>query len=373
MKAPPRLPLICLLLAAVACGRDAPQEAISAPPIAIASVTLMDLEDRIEATGQLIARDRGTISAEVSGRVTEIVTDEGRAVESEGVVLRIDPERRELEVQTARAQLAEARAARKEQRREALRMRELRRERVAAQARMEQAETALQLAQARVDAADARLRGTERALRDSNVRAPFAGLVAERLVSTGEFVKVGQPLFELVSLDPIEVEFRLAEVDSSRVALGQTVDVRVSPFPERVFFATVTFVSPTIDPRTRTLRVKGLISNAQGLLRPGLFARADLGVDRRSGVRMVPEEAVLQRADGAVAFRVIEGDRVERRVLEIGKFVDGKIEVVTGLGEHDVVAIRGQAALVDGSKVSIREYDGTEMTPPVARGGVSKR
>ena len=90
----------------------------------------------------------------------------------------------------------------------------------------------------------------------------------------------------------------MAEVDSSRVQPGQTVDVRVAPFPDEVFQATVTLVSPTIDPATRTLRVKATLANAEGRLRPGLFARADLGVSTRDDVLMIPEEAVLQRADG---------------------------------------------------------------------------
>ena len=165
------------------------------------------------------------------------------------------------------------------------------------------------------------------------------------------------PLFELVSLDPIEVEFHLAEVDAARVRVGLPIDVRLAPYPDEVFRATVSVVSPTIDSRTRTLRVKGLLLNPERRLYPGLFARVDLGIDRRTGVAMVPEEAVLQRADGAVVFRVVEANRVERVVVEIGIIRDGWVEIVRALRPGEVVIQRGHADLIDGSVVAAREAD----------------
>ena len=144
----------------------------------------------------------------------------------------------------------------------------------------------------------------ERALRDASVAAPFDGLRGAALrVSVGEFVQPGEALFELVALDPIEVEFHLAEVDSARVALGPAGRrARGAVSRTRSSRRPCTWCRRAIDPRTRTLRVKALLANADGRLRPGLFARADLGVAEREGVLMVPEEAVLQRSDGAVVF-----------------------------------------------------------------------
>ena len=117
-------------------------------------------------------------------------------------------------------------------------------------------------------------------------------------------------------------------------------------------------ISPKIDPRTRTLRVKGVIDNSDGRLRPGLFARADLGVNPRMGVLLIPQEAILQRSDGSVVFRVA-GDSAERRVIETGTWVEGMVEVTSGLEPDDTVVVRGHTALIDGSRVSVRNYDGT--------------
>src|SRR5262249_38319752 len=156
---------------------------------------------------------------------------------------------------SARARVDEARAQLSEQEREYARVVELREKGVASETRREQAETAHKLARARLAAAEAELGVLERALRGARVGAPFPGLVARRFVSRGEYVTQGQKLFELVALDPIEVEFFVPEVDSGRIATGQTVDVRVTPFPDESFDGEVTVVAPTIDPRSRTLRV----------------------------------------------------------------------------------------------------------------------
>jgi membrane fusion protein (multidrug efflux system) len=296
--------------------------------------------------------------------VTETPYEEGARVAAGTVVMRIDPERHALEQNAAAAGLAEAQANLLEQERALARMRELHAGNVASQERLDQAETATKLGRARVEAARAQLSMAERAHGDANVMAPFDGLVARRLVSRGEFVQPGQALFELVALDPIEVEFHLAERDVSRVQPGVPVVVQVAPYPDERFTAHVTVISPTVDAATRTLRVRAELPNPDGRLRPGLFARADLGVSRRESVAMIPEEAVLQRADGAVVFRLAPPDRVERRVVETGAHDGGSVEVRRGIVAGDQVVTRGHTALVDGAMVEIRNADGTEAQVP---------
>ena len=191
--------------------------------------------------------------------------------------------------------------------------------------------------------------------------APFAGLLGRRYVNVGEYVNAGQQLFHLVALDPVEVEFHLSEVDSSRVAVGQSVEIRVAPYPNEIFRAKVSVVSPTIDVTTRTRRVKAVVANPDGRLLPGTFARVDLGVAQRSGVVMIPKEAVLQRSDGSVIFRLVGGDKVERIRVEPGIHRDDLVEVKGVIGAGDWIVVRGQTGLIDGSVVSLRNEDGTEF------------
>jgi RND family efflux transporter MFP subunit len=353
--------LLSVLLGPLGCGVDAEVAGPSAtaPRVMVAPVDGHRVVERIQAAGDLIAKEEATVSAEVGGLVTEILLDEGEAVEKGTLVLEIDPERRELELRSRQAGVSRAEAGLREQERETRRVETLGSRDIASQAQRDEAENELQRARSELAEARAQLGLVERALRDASVTAPFPGLIARRHVSQGELVSPGQKLFDLVALDPIEIEFRVAEVDSARVSIGGEIDVRVAPYPDEVFRASVTFISPRIDPATRTLRVKGVLVNPDGRLRPGLFARVDLGVSDRSGVPMIPEDAVLQRADGAVAFRLLEGDRVQRRVLSTGVFQDGYVEVLEGLAIGDLVVVRGHASLVDGAVVALRRADGS--------------
>ena len=355
---------VALSLALPACEPSDTEPQATLRTVDVARVEVADVVDRIEASGELMAVDEALIAAEVEGRVTELLRDEGDTVAEGEVILRIDPERRELENATAKAGLAEARAAQREASRDQKRVEQLHDRGAASDAQLDAAKTALEQAVSRVRASSARLGVAERALRDAEVKAPFSGLVARKHVSRGEFVRPGVPLVELVAIDPVEVEFRLAERDSERVRKGQDVDVRVAPMPDEVFRARVTMVAPTIDPATRTLRVKAELASAGGRLRPGLFARVDLGVAQRSGVILVPETAVLQRASGPIVYVVGDEDRVARRSVETGTHRGSRVEVAVGLAPGERVVVRGNARLVDGSVVRVR----TAKTPAVAQG-----
>jgi membrane fusion protein, multidrug efflux system len=363
----------CAALALACGGGDAAPEA-QAPPVATSRVVARDLEERIGASGELEAQLRTTLAAEVAGRITTVVLEEGDAVVPGSVVVEIDPERRELALDEARARAAQVVARLDTQRRETQRVRTLHEQNVASESQLEAADTALKLAEADAAAGRAQLGVAKRAFGDARVSAPFAGLLGRRHVNVGEFVQPGTPLFDLVSLDPIDVVFHLAEVDSSRVAIGQKVTVHVAPHPDRAFEATVAVVSPTIDPGTRTLRVKATLPNADGLLRPGLFARADLGVALRKGVLVVPTEAVLQRSDGAVVFVVGAEDRVARRPVKLGTYHRDGVEVAEGLAQGEVVVTRGHSGLVDGAVVKVAEQvEPPAASPPQATGLASAR
>lgn len=350
----------------LACGgADAPAP-MPARPVVTTGVTIADVEDRILATGQLQARDEASIAAEVPGQVTAVRIEEGQPVEAGQVVLEIDPQKRELELAEARAGLAQATAALSEAKRAHARWKSLHEQNIAADARMDEVETALAGARSRHAVAEAGVGVAERARGDASVRAPFAGFVARRQVSRGEYVQVGQPLFDLVALDPIEVEFHVPERDSSRVAPAQGVALTVEPFPGETFRGEVSVVSPTIDTKTRTLRVEARVANTDSRLRPGLFARVDLGVAIRKGLLLVPEEAVLQRSDGEIVFRADRANRVQRVAVKTGVHHGGLVEIASGLAPGDVVVTRGQAGLSDGLVVSPRNSDGTPLSTDIS-------
>ncbi len=356
---------LAALLFLAGCSDSEEQAVAQAPPVEVVRVEGERVVERIQATGDLIPREEATVAAEVPGLVTRLHVDEGDSVARGAPLLEIDPERRRLELASRQARVEEAEAALADQQRQTERVRELSEAKIASDAQRDQGELALRLARSRLTAARAELGLGERALRDATVLAPFDGLVARRHVSQGEYVAPGSALVDLVALDPIEVSFHVTEIDSARVSVGGSLDLRVATYPNESFQGRVISLSPGVDPRTRMLRVRAIVPNADGRLRPGFFARVDLGISERDGVATIPEDAVLQRADGAVAFRLVGEDRVERRRLRTGGVRDGRIEVLEGLAVGDTVVVRGQTELVDGSVVAAKPH-GRAREPDVA-------
>ncbi len=348
-------------LALAGCGGDDAKQETAGAPVVVVPAESGDVEERIAGTGELAAPDRALIAAEVDGRITAVRVDEGVRVKAGAVLLEIDPEKRRLDADGARAQLRDAEASFAVAQREFERARALHEQGIASDSLLDQRQTELARAEARRDSAAAQRGVVEKLLRDASVRAPFAGLVARREVSRGDYVRSGQSLLEVVALDPIEVEFSVAERDSARVAVGQPVAVSVAPYPDESFEGKVSAVSPVIDSRTRTMRVKARIPNSDGRLRPGLFARTDLGVAKRSGAVFVPVEAILQRADGEVLFVVGPDDRARRVVVKTGIQREGRIEILEGVRPEEVVVVSGQAALADGVLVAKRQREGAAV------------
>lgn len=342
-----------LLLAGCKEQEAAKEEVL--PSVSIAEITAVDFDQQIRASGDLRARFQTMIAAEVAGRVTELSVEEGGSVAQGQVVIKIDPERKRLDLSAAQARLAQARANLRQETSKVERVRKLRSENVASVERLEEAETALLLAESSVRAEEAAVGVASRALKDASVSAPFAGLVAKRSVELGEYVESGKDLFELVSMNPLDAIFSLPELDSQRITIGQHVEVTVAAPADETFDAVVTFIAPTVDPGTRTLRVKAEIDNRDGLLRPGLFARIHVGTDERKRVLMVPEEAIVQREGSAWVFVVGGEDRVRRVEVETGAQNKGQIEVRGKIAAGDRVVRRGHGGLAEGMVVVVRE------------------
>ena len=336
------------------------------PSVSVYVLEPRTLSEEIRASGDLEARFHTEIAAEVDGRVTELAVDEGGQVEEGAIVIEIDPARRDLDAAAAKARLSQARAELRNQERKTRRIRELRSQNVSSIQQLEEAETMLALAESAVRAEQAAVGVAERAVRDSSGTAPFAGLVARRSVELGEYVQPGKSLFELVALNPLEAIFSLTELDTERVRLGQRVGISVGAFPNRTFEGRVSFVAPTVDPATRTLRIKAEVENADGVLRPGLFARVSLGVAERENILMVPAESLIQRVGGASVYRVNDGEGgeglVERLAVQVGATDGDYVEVRGSVRPGDRIVRRGHGGLANGMSVVVRASD----RPPVA-------
>jgi RND family efflux transporter MFP subunit len=221
-------------------------------------------------------------------------------------------------------------------------------------------EARTRLAQARTRASE--LEQARQALGDATVSAPggesqersFA--VAARLVSTGEYVREGTPMFRVVDSDPIKFRADVPERYIGDVRTGQGVDVSVQAFADR-FHGTVARVSPQINAANRTFQIEIDIANADGRLKPGGFATGAIQTSVDESVIFLPQEAVVTFVGVTKTFVIRDGKAVERRIatgVQDGDLVEA---IGSTLTPQDLVAISGVSRLSDGALVEVKSAE----------------
>jgi membrane fusion protein (multidrug efflux system) len=298
------------------------------------------VEERVAVVGTLAASEFVEIKSEVEGRIEEIGAEEGRGVEAGAVLLRID--RSKLE-----ASLAEAEANLKLAESTLERYAALSASRAVSQQEVDQARSNFQARAAAVALMRAQLE-------DATITAPFAGVVGERLVSAGQYVTKGQPLTSLVDTDPMNVECQVPERFLGQLAAEQPIAVRVAAYPEEEFRGAVYFVAPQVDPATRTVLVKARVPNAEGRLRPGMFADLDLILRVRERAVLVPDTALMLQAESASVYVVAADGTAQARQVQTGVRQAQWVEVVSGLKPGEVVVTEGLQKVHPGAAVSVR-------------------
>jgi cobalt-zinc-cadmium efflux system membrane fusion protein len=185
---------------------------------------------------------------------------------------------------------------------------------------------------------------------DSRVtlRAPIPGTIVDRKIGPGQYVKpdAPDPLFLISDLSTLWVLADVYESDVAGIHMNMPVDITVAAYPERVFPARISFISPTVDPTTRTVRVRCLVANRNGLLKPDMFANIKIGSAAKQPVQVVPSSSVVVEGNDSLVF-VQEGTgRFRRRQIQVGPQVGDSVVVNGGLRPGEIVASRG-ALLLD--------------------------
>lgn len=211
----------------------------------------------------------------------------------------------------------------------------------------EQSFRALQAARARVALA-------RKATADTSVRAPFSGIVAERLVGAGDYVSRGTRVATIVRVDPIRVELTVPEQSVALIRPGQQVRLSVDAYPGQEFTAHVKFISPSLRSDQRALTVEAIAANPDGRLKPGLFATAAIQQPASAPALLVPATAVETVSGTSRVYVVVNGGTVQERIVTVGEKVGSKIEVTSGLSKGDVVAAEPGGRLNDGAAVKVR-------------------
>jgi membrane fusion protein (multidrug efflux system) len=181
------------------------------------------------------------------------------------------------------------------------------------------------------------------------VRAPFPGLVSERYVSVGEYVMPSTKVAHIVDIDPLRLELTIPEQNMSAVHEGQEVSFQVGAFPDRTFTGVVHYIGPAVRATTRDLVFEAMVSNKDKLLRPGLFATAQLDVGKQK-LPVVPRSAIKTDGDTSRLYAVVE-KHVEERIVQLGPVAGDVVGVLKGVNAGERIVAKPTDEISDGVEV----------------------
>jgi RND family efflux transporter MFP subunit len=337
----------------------------------------------LNASGYVVTRRMATVSSKVTGKVEEILVEEGMAVKKDQVLARLDPVNlqtvltmAERELEASRRNLAEievrlAEAQRNFARNEALVQRQL------------VSQTALDASQAEVNALSARLEASKAQVKvaesqlamrridfdDLQVRAPFAGVVISKDAQPGEivspmsagggFTRTG--IATIVDMDSREVEVDVNEAYINRVKANQRVEATLDAYPDQTLAAHVINIVPTADRTKATVRVRIGFDQLEAHILPDMGIKVRFLDDQPvaqnapKGPRIRVPSVAVQRDGGDAYVWVVSDGRVERRAVTVGAENDGNVEVLAGVSSGEELVSPVVAGLEDGGKVKLAD------------------
>ena len=272
--------------------------------VEVGRVVVAKLQDETQAVGTLRSRQGVMLRPEVSGRISRLGFNDGQRVVRGPLLVQLDDTLQQAQVQQARAQASIARTNLE-------RNRELVAQNFVSKSAVDQTAAALEVAEAQVALAQAQLVRMR-------ILAPFNGVAGIAAVNVGDYVKDGAELVNIEDTGTMSVDFRLPERVLSRLKVGQGVDVALDGLPGRSFTGRVDAFDSQLDANGRSLLVRARLENQEGVLRPGMFARARIVFEVRENALVVPEEALVPQGGKQYLLKVVrEGNAMvtQRRTL----------------------------------------------------------
>ncbi len=373
--------VLCVALVATACTRATGESAAPAEAAAV-SVTLTTVVEQpvtrfIRVSGTLTAEEDADVAAEIAGRIVATPVERGTRVSSGGDLVRIAAVEAEAQAREAQAnaaqiearlgiangaafdaervpEVANAKATHALAVSDFERVKMLFEKQLLSQSEYDQRRAQVESAARQYDvarnsaeqqyqslmAARARTAVAQKAVADTVVRAPFAGVVGERFVSVGDYVTRGTKVASVMRIDPLRVELTVPEQYVSAVAAGSAVTFEVDAYPGETFTGQVRYVSPSVKTETRALMIEAVVPNPSSRLKPGFFATARIEQAAKPAGILVPAAAVRTVAGTARVF-VVANDRAEERVVMTGQVVGDQVEIATGLKAGERIVTDG--------------------------------
>jgi membrane fusion protein, multidrug efflux system len=325
------------------------------PPETVSSAVVHEekWQSTLTAIGSIAAVQGVTVTPELPGTITEIAFEAGAVVNKGDLLVRLDTSLEAAQLRSLEAQVELARVNLE-------RERTLRTQQMISQSDLDAAEATLKQNQANADA-------IKTTIEKKTLRAPFAGRLGIRQVNLGQYLDAGKPIVSLQSLTPVYADFSLPQQELARLQTGMRVRLQTDAYPQNAFEGALTTINPDLDSNTRSVGLQATFENKDQLLRPGMFARAEVLLPEEKSVLVVPITAVLSAPYGDSVY-IIEskpakvgeapGLVVRQQLVRVGFARGDFITVESGLkpGERVVSAgvfkLRSGMPVVENNKVT---------------------
>ncbi len=361
-----RLLFFALLLVGGCSKKTADNKPVQgAIPVTVVQSTSRPLELVEESVGTLESLTDPTISAEVSGKVLQIRAVAGSAIREGDTLAVLDSQDVELARKSAQAEVQRVGILINNQTRNLERMQQLRQKNFISQSALDDAVAQTNALRNQVRAAQAQLALAERNVGKTRIVSPVNGRVEKQIAERGQYVKVGDPLFQLVTLGSLRARLPFPEKFSAQLQRGMTVRLS-SPADDRVVSGKISEIRPMAETNSRAFDVYVSLNNP-GNWKPGASVLGKVVLGEHPDAVIVPENSVVMRPAGKVLY-VVNNGKAEQRVVQTGVEQDGVIEVTSGVRPGEEVVVDGAGFLTDHAEVAIKSSEGA---PPPASSAVS--
>ncbi|MCL2447585.1 MAG: efflux RND transporter periplasmic adaptor subunit [Polyangiaceae bacterium] len=345
-----------IVSAAASCHRGADAPAGAAPQSAAvvkartAPVAERAMPEYLTVTGTLRANQESSIAADASGKVLQTFVERGQPVRRGQVIATLDARGATLGQTAASAQARLAQSQLEQARRECDRVEHLLKTGAISQADYDRQTSQCTAQQWSAAAAEAQQESATKLVGDSRIQAPFDGIIGERLVSVGQYVEPSTRVATLYEPDPLRLALTVPEASLSAIHPDVRVEFTVAAFGSETFSGAVKYISPNVREASRDLVIEAVVPNAEGKLKPGMFAVAK--IELAEHVRpVVPANAVV-RDDSENRVFVVGPDRaIQERLVQLGEQKDLAIAVLSGVRAGETVVVEPSPDVRDGIRV----------------------
>lgn len=346
--------LLLLALAAAPAGCKAKASAVATEAVAPIHVETAEVREQpmprsLSLTGTLRGERQTDLAANANGRVLETLVERGAEVKKGALLARLDVRAATLSAAEAQANVAVARAQEATATRECERSKALLAKGVISQIEFDKTSDLCRTSPLSVAAAAARVSSASQGIGDGQIRAPFDGMISERFIEVGEYVRQDSKVVSLVAIGELRIEFTVPEASLAAVKEGGALTFTVTAYPDRQFTGTVRFISAAVRETTRDLVAEAKVENADRALRPGMFASIALATGEVPST-VVPKDAVVVKDGRSRVFAIVDR-RVEERVVQTGVEKDGLVAVVRGVRAGDKLVLKPSETLQNGQAV----------------------